>query len=66
MPACRRRFQIALGAVTNFLDALGIGSFATTTAVFSARQMVPDRIIPGTLNAGHTLRQSRRRSSTRR
>jgi uncharacterized membrane protein YfcA len=48
-------FQIALGAVTNFLDALGIGSFATTTAVFRLRKMVPDRLIPGTLNAGHTL-----------
>lgn len=48
-------FQIALGAVTNFLDALGIGSFATTTAVFRLKRMVPDRIIPGTLNAGHTL-----------
>jgi uncharacterized membrane protein YfcA len=48
-------FQIALGAVTNFFDALGIGSFATTTAVFRLRQMVPDRIIPGTLNVGHTL-----------
>jgi uncharacterized membrane protein YfcA len=48
-------FQIALGAVTNFFDALGIGSFATTTAIFRLRQMVPDRIIPGTLNVGHTL-----------
>jgi len=48
-------FQIALGAVTNFFDALGIGSFATTTAVFRMRTMVPDRIIPGTLNVGHTL-----------
>ena len=48
-------FQIALGAVTNFFDALGIGSFATTTAVFKLKKMVPDRVIPGTLNAGHTL-----------
>ena len=48
-------FQIALGAVTNFFDALGIGSFATTTAVFRLLKMVPDRIIPGTLNVGHTL-----------
>ena len=48
-------FQIALGTVTNFFDALGIGSFATTTAVFRLKRMVPDRIIPGTLNAGHTL-----------
>jgi uncharacterized membrane protein YfcA len=48
-------FQIGLGFVTNFFDALGIGSFATTTTVFKFRKMVPDRIIPGTLNAGHTL-----------
>ena len=48
-------FQIALGFFTNFFDALGIGSFATTTAVFRLRKMVPDRIIPGTLNVGHTL-----------
>lgn len=47
--------QIGLGAITNFFDALGIGSFATTTAVFKLKRMVPDRIIPGTLNAGHTL-----------
>jgi uncharacterized membrane protein YfcA len=48
-------FQILLGLLTNFFDALGIGSFATTTAVFRLRRMVPDRIIPGTLNVGHTL-----------
>jgi uncharacterized membrane protein YfcA len=47
--------QISLGAITNFFDALGIGSFATTTAVFRMFKMVPDRIIPGTLNVGHTL-----------
>jgi uncharacterized membrane protein YfcA len=47
--------QIGLGAVTNFFDALGVGSFATTTAVFRLRRMVPDRIIPGTLNAGHAV-----------
>lgn len=47
--------SIVTGAVTNFLDALGIGSFATSTAIFRAFKMVPDRVIPGTLNAGHTL-----------
>jgi uncharacterized membrane protein YfcA len=47
--------QIGTGAVTNFFDTLGIGSFATTTAIFRLRRMVPDRIIPGTLNVGHTL-----------
>ena len=47
--------QIAIGAVTNFFDALGIGSFATTTALFRFLKQVPDRVIPGTLNVGHTL-----------
>ncbi len=46
---------LGVGAITNFFDTLGIGSFATTTAMFRAFKMVPDRIIPGTLNAGHTL-----------
>jgi uncharacterized membrane protein YfcA len=47
--------QIGVGAVTNFFDTLGIGSFATTTALFRFLRMVPDRVIPGTLNVGHTL-----------
>jgi uncharacterized membrane protein YfcA len=58
-PATDSRFpnalQIAVGAVTNFFDTLGIGSFATTTAMFRLKRMVPDRIIPGTLNVGHTF-----------
>ena len=47
--------QLAVGAITNFFDTLGIGSFATTTATFRLRKMVPDRLIPGTLNVGHTI-----------
>ena len=47
--------QVGIGAVTNFFDTLGIGSFATTTAVFRALGTVADRFIPGTLNVGHTL-----------
>jgi uncharacterized membrane protein YfcA len=46
--------QIAVGFVTNFFDTLGIGSFAPTTSFFKLRKMVPDRLIPGTLNVGHT------------
>lgn len=45
--------ELAIGFVTNFFDTLGIGSFAPTTAVFRARKMVPDELIPGTLNVGH-------------
>ena len=48
-------FQIGIGFITNFLDTLGIGSFATTTAMFKFGKVVPDRVIPGTLNTGHTL-----------
>jgi len=47
--------QLGLGFVTNFFDTLGIGSFAPTTSAFKFFRMVPDRIIPGTLNVGHTL-----------
>ena len=47
--------QLLLGFVTNFFDTLGIGSFAPTTAAFKFLKMVPDRLIPGTLNVGHTL-----------
>jgi uncharacterized membrane protein YfcA len=47
--------QMAIGFVTNFFDTLGIGSFATTTAVYKLRHMVPVKLIPGTLNVGHTL-----------
>jgi uncharacterized membrane protein YfcA len=47
--------DLIIGFVANFFDALGIGSFATTTAVFKLRQMIPDRLIPGTLNAGHAF-----------
>ncbi len=46
---------LATGFVTNFFDTLGIGSFATTTAIFRQWRMVPDERIPGTLNIGHTL-----------
>lgn len=46
---------VALGAITNFFDTLGIGSFAPTTAWLKLRRMVPDGFIPGTLNVGHCL-----------
>jgi uncharacterized membrane protein YfcA len=46
---------LGLGFVTNFFDTLGIGSFAPTTSAFKFLKMVPDRLIPGTLNVGHTL-----------
>lgn len=47
--------SVATGFGTNFLDTLGIGSFATTTSIFKFFKMVPDELIPGTLFVGHTL-----------
>jgi len=47
--------QTAIGFVTAFFDTLGIGSFATTTSIYKLRNLVPLKLIPGTLNVGHTL-----------
>ena len=47
--------ELGTGFVTNFFDTLGIGSFAPTTSIFKFFKIVPDRLIPGTLNVGHTL-----------
>lgn len=46
---------LAAGAVTNFFDTLGIGSFAPTTALIKFFKLTGDEQIPGTLNVGHTL-----------
>jgi uncharacterized membrane protein YfcA len=48
-------FDTIVGFFTNFLDTLGIGSFATTTSFYKLRKHVPDENIPGTLNVGHAL-----------
>ena len=48
-----RARHVLIGFVTNFLDTLGIGSFATTTSLFRLLRAVPDELIPGTLNVGH-------------
>ena len=42
-----------IGFFTNFLDTLGIGSFATTSSLFKLGGLVRDEQIPGTMNAGH-------------
>jgi len=46
---------IGVGAVTNFFDTLGIGSFAPTTTLYRVKKTIDDRLIPGTLNIGHTI-----------
>jgi uncharacterized membrane protein YfcA len=58
-PAQERRWptivELAIGFITDFLDTLGVGSFATTATLFRATQRVPDRVLPGTMNVGHAL-----------
>ena len=45
---------LIVGAVANFFDTLGIGSFAPTMAWFKFRRLVPDRLIPSTMLVGYT------------
>lgn len=47
--------RVAVGFFANFFDALGIGSFATSTTYFRLRKLVPDELIPGSLNVGYAL-----------
>ncbi len=44
-----------IGAVTSFLDTLGIGNYAQITAAFKLRGHPPDELIPGTLNVGNSV-----------
>lgn len=44
-----------IGFAVNFLDTLGIGSFAPSTFLYKSLKQVKDRIIPGTLNVANTI-----------
>lgn len=44
-----------IGLFVNFLDTLGIGSFAPSTFLYKSLKQVKDRIIPGTLNVANTI-----------
>jgi uncharacterized membrane protein YfcA len=47
--------SIGIGFITDFFDTLGIGSFATTTAILKSAKMSKDKVLPGTLNVSHTI-----------
>jgi uncharacterized membrane protein YfcA len=47
--------QCLVGLITDFLDTLGIGSYAVTTTLYRLWHLVPDEKIPGTMNVGHAL-----------
>jgi uncharacterized membrane protein YfcA len=44
-----------VGVVANFFDTLGIGSYATSSALFKIKGSIDDLYIPGTLNVGDTI-----------
>jgi uncharacterized membrane protein YfcA len=44
-----------VGIITIFFDTLGIGSYAPQTTAFKFFKMVPDRLIPGTLNTANVI-----------
>lgn len=45
-----------IGFITNLGDTLGIGSFATSIALFNGLKVnIPDKLIPGTLNVCHAI-----------
>ncbi|MBS0360636.1 MAG: permease [Proteobacteria bacterium] len=46
---------MAMSAVSNFFDTLGISSFASTTAYLKFRKLVPDELIPCTMMVGYGL-----------
>lgn len=45
----------AIGFIGNFFDTLGIGSFATETAMFKFFKQSEDKLIPGTLNVANAI-----------
>ncbi|MDR3156394.1 MAG: sulfite exporter TauE/SafE family protein [Lactobacillales bacterium] len=45
-----------IGFITDFLDTLGIGSFAPTVVLLNlTKSLKDDRLLPGTLNVAHTI-----------
>jgi uncharacterized membrane protein YfcA len=44
-----------IGFIGNFFDTLGIGSFATETAMFKFFKQSEDKLIPGTLNVANAI-----------
>jgi uncharacterized membrane protein YfcA len=47
--------QLGVGFFANFMDTLGVGSFAITSSIYKLFGLVPDDLIPGTMNIGHAL-----------
>jgi uncharacterized membrane protein YfcA len=46
---------VIIGLVVNFFDAIGIGSFATSTAWLKISKQIKDKAIPGTMNVAFCI-----------
>lgn len=46
---------LLIGFFANFLDTLGIGSFATSTTAFKFTKSCEDDLIPGTMNVSYSI-----------
>ena len=53
----RAKFYITgpIGVGVNFIDVLGVGSFAPATGLLKLFKQCPDKFLPGTLNAGFAI-----------
>ena len=47
--------DVLIGIGVNFLDTLGIGSYAQITSLFKLRGRPADDLIPGTMNVGSAI-----------
>jgi uncharacterized membrane protein YfcA len=47
--------HLGIGFFANFMDTLGVGSFAITSSIYKLLNLVADDLIPGTMNVGHAI-----------
>ena len=62
--AVPNREALLIGAIVNFFDTLGIGSFAPTAAWLKFRGLVPDHSSPNDADRAHAAIDGRIRSSS--
>jgi len=54
-PLAPKPVMSVISFIANFFDTLGVGSYATTTAMVRFFKQMPDEKIPGSLNVGYVL-----------
>lgn len=54
-PLAPKPLMSLVSFIANFLDTLGVGSYATTTSMVRFFKLIPDEKIPGSLNVGYVI-----------